>query len=188
MHHVTNPTKPDTMARTESNSHTYTSCAVNNMTLLSYIFSSDLKAMENILVATSVTAYNDPLLGTTVMFVFNQALWFGSSMGQSLIANNQFLSRVIQLSENPYDKNSPLGIVDHDSYWYLPFTLQQSSVGVETRSTKIKEYNDCTNILYMTSDNRWDPSYIQIPHHSLVIGAIECSHSENILTTPNMMY
>ena len=30
----------------------------------------------------------------------------------------------------------------------------------------------------MTSENRWDSLDIQIPHHSLVIGYIECNHPE----------
>ena len=45
--------------------------------------------MENIPVATAVMEYYDPLSGTTVMLVFNQELWFGSSMEQSLIDTNQ---------------------------------------------------------------------------------------------------
>ena len=88
MNHVPNSTKPDTMARTESDSHADTTCAGNNMALLSYTsyecningFHSDLKSMEKIPVATSVTAYDDTFSRTTVMLVFNQALRFGSSM------------------------------------------------------------------------------------------------------------
>ena len=80
--------------------------------------------MENIPVATAVTAYNDPLSVNTVMFVFNQALWFGISMGQSLIATNQVRSHGTQLSEDLCDQNRPLGIVDLESDWYVPFTVQ----------------------------------------------------------------
>ena len=36
MNHVTNPTKPDTMARTESDSCADTTCDVNDMTFFSY--------------------------------------------------------------------------------------------------------------------------------------------------------
>ena len=52
------------------------------MTLLPYIgyecnvkgFYSELKSMTKIPVMTTVTAYDDPLSGTTVMLVFNKAL------------------------------------------------------------------------------------------------------------------
>ena len=101
----------------------------------------------------AVTEYDDHLSGTKVLLVFNQALWFVSIMGQSLIANYQVLSHRKQLSDDPYDQNRPLGIGDHDLYWYVPFTVQQYFSGVETRALTIKEYNDCTNIIYMTSDN-----------------------------------
>ena len=51
MDHVPNPTKPYNMARIESDSYAYTTCAGNNVTLLSYtgyeckinVFQSDLK-------------------------------------------------------------------------------------------------------------------------------------------------
>ena len=67
------------------------------MTLLSYTgyecnvirFYSDLKSMEKTPVVTAVTAYYDYLWGTTVMLVFNQALWIGRNMGKSLIATIQ---------------------------------------------------------------------------------------------------
>ena len=186
MHHVTNPTNPDTMERTKSDYHVNTTCAGNNMTLFSYTgyncnvigFHSNLESIANIPVVTAVTAYNDPISGTTVMLVFNQTLWFGISMEQYLIATNQVFSHGVQLSDDTYDQNRPLGIVDHESDWYIPFTLQQYFSGVETKSPTIEDYNDCPNIIYITSYNKWDLSDIQLPHHSSIIGDIECSHTD----------
>ena len=63
---------------------------------------------------TAVTENDDPILGTAVMSVFNQSLWFGISTEQSLIATNQVRSHGIQLSDDPCDQNRPLIIVDHD--------------------------------------------------------------------------
>ena len=48
-------------------SYTGYECNVNGL-------HSDPKSMEKIPVSTEVTAYNDPLSGTTVMLVFDQAL------------------------------------------------------------------------------------------------------------------
>ena len=106
MHHFPNPTKPDTMERTESDSRVDTTCAGNNMILFPYTgyecniigFHSDIKSMEKIPVVTAITAYGDPPSGTTVMLVFNQALWSESSMVQSFIATNQVRSHEEQLS------------------------------------------------------------------------------------------
>ena len=56
--------------------------------------------------------------------------------------------------------------------------MQQYSAEVKTRSPTIKEYNDYPNIICMKSDNRWYPSDIQLPHHSSVIGSLECNHTE----------
>ena len=110
--------------------------------------------MEKIPVVTAVTAYDDPQWVTMVMLVFNQSLWFGISMEQSLITNNQVRSHGVQLSDDPYDQKSPLGIVNHDSDWYITFTVQQSFIGLETRAPTIEEYNNFPNIIYMTSHNR----------------------------------
>ena len=134
INHVPNPKKPDTMARTESDSHSDTTLSVNNTTLLSYtgyecnvnVIHSDLKQMEKIPVAMEVTAQDNPLSGTTVMLVFNQELWFGISMRQSLITTIQVCLHGIQLSEYPYDQNIPLEIVYHDSDWYIPFTVKRT--------------------------------------------------------------
>ena len=93
-------------------------------------------------------------------------------MGKFLIATNQVCSHGTHLSDDTYDENRPLGIVDHDSDWYTPFTVKQHFSGVETRAPTIKEYNDCPNIIYITSDNRFYPPDIQLPHHFLVIGAV----------------
>ena len=100
IHQIPNPTTHDTMARIELDSHTDTNCAGKDMTILSYIgyncniivFHYELKQMENIPLVTAVTAYDDSLSGNTVMLLFNQELWFGSIMGQYLIATNPFRS------------------------------------------------------------------------------------------------
>ena len=110
--------------------------------------------MEKIPVVTAVTAYDDPLSGNTVILVFNQALWFGRSMGKSLVATNQVRSYGVQLSNDTYDQNSPPGIVYRDSDWYISFTVQQYFSVVEPRAPTIEEYNDCPNIMYMTSDEK----------------------------------
>ena len=46
---------------------------------------------------------------------------------------------------NPHDQNRPLGIVDHKSDGYIPFTVQQYFDGVKIRAPTIEEYNDCPN-------------------------------------------
>ena len=145
MNQVPNPTKSNNMVCTESDSHVDTACAGKNVTLLSYTgykcnvngFHSDLKSTEKIPVATAVTSYDDPLLVNTVMLIFNQALWFGSSMVKPLTATNQVLSHVIKILDDTYEQNRPLGIFDHDSDWYIHFNVQQYFSGVETRAPTI---------------------------------------------------
>ena len=42
----------------------------------------------------------------------------------------------------PMIKNRPPGIAEHDSDWYITFTVNQYCFGVETKAPTIKEYND----------------------------------------------
>ena len=99
-----------------------------------------------------MTSYNDTLSGTTVTLVFNQLLWFGTSMRKYLIDTKQVLSHGIQRSDDPYHQNSILGIVNYESDWYIPFIVQQYFTGLETRTPIIEEYNDFPDVIYITSD------------------------------------
>ena len=97
MNSIPNPTLSNTCACTESDSHVDRICVEKNMTLLSYTgyecnvsgLYPNLTLMNKMPVVTAVTAYDDPLTGIRAMLIFNQALWFGNSMNNSLIANNQ---------------------------------------------------------------------------------------------------
>ena len=60
-------------------------------------------------------------------------------MGQSLISTNKVLSYGIKLLDNPYDQNRSPGIVNHDSDWYITFTVQQYFSGVETSALTTEE-------------------------------------------------
>ena len=127
MHKFPNNTKHDTVVQTESDSHADTNCSRKNMTLLSYTvyefnvisFHSGIKSMEKIPVVTEVTVYDDPPEGNTFILVFNKELWFGVSVVKSLIATNKVRSNGLQLSDNPYDQNRPLGIVNDALDWYI---------------------------------------------------------------------
>ena len=60
-------------------------------------------------------------------------------MEQSFVDTNQLRSHRIQLSDDTHDQNRPLGIVNYESDWYIPFTVQQYFSRVETRLPTIEE-------------------------------------------------
>ena len=99
-------------------------------------------------------------------------------MRKYLIDTKQVLSHGIQRSDDPYHQNSILGIVNYESDWYIPFIVQQYFTGLETRTPIIEEYNDFPDVIYITSDKKWDSSDIQIPHYLSVIVVFECSQPD----------
>ena len=92
------------------------------------------------------------------MLVFHQCLWFGSSVDHSLISNFQVRSNGIVLSDDPFDKARPFGISDPDTGVTMPFTMKGAFAGCNTRCPTLEEYQDCPNVLEVTSDAVWDPS------------------------------
>ena len=75
--------------------------------------------MNDIPVARCATAYTDQGTGRTFILIFNETLYFGSSMDHSLINPNQMRASGIAVSDNPYDQVHGFGI-DHEEL-FMPF-------------------------------------------------------------------
>jgi len=90
-------TSPDTVSRIEMDNHADTTCFGKNFTAVSFTgtscevltFSKEYKSLENIPVATAATAWDNPETGETIILVYNQGLWFGNTLEESLINPNQ---------------------------------------------------------------------------------------------------
>ena len=169
---VQGTTQADTKARIESDSHADTCALGSNFLLVETTewtctvqpFHKEYAAQDNIPVVTGATAYDDPATGETVILIFHQSLWFGSSLENSLICPQQVRSYGVSMCDDPYDPNRPLGMKCEDGT-VIPFNVKKSMIGVTTRCPSLQEYESCRHLV-MTSPQIWDPTSKDLPHHS----------------------
>ena len=88
--------------------------------------------MSGVPIATCATAYDDPVEGTTVILIFNKALYFGQSMDHSLVNPNQLRMHGIGVWDNPRNTHHDMGIDVESSdgfvQQHMPFHSQGSTV------------------------------------------------------------
>lgn len=125
------------IARCELDTHADTICAGVNCRPLFYTgqqcevrgFYDDFAPVTDIPIATVATAWCDGLGGPTYILIFNESLYFGSSMGHSLINPNQIRAYGVRVHDNPYeqDPDRAVGIELYDDV-RLPFLTEGSTV------------------------------------------------------------
>ena len=121
-------------------------------------FSASYDPMQDVQIATCLTAYQDEY-GRTWILVFNEVLWFGTTMDHSLINPNQIRTTGIPVSDDPFDTTRKLGIA-HDKV-FIPFSTDGTTVYFDTRVPTQREITECTHIV-MTGDTEWDPQSVRL--------------------------
>ena len=163
---IINSTTPGTQARAEMDTRADTACAGTNFWLdeltgqtCSVVpFSASYDPMNDVQVATCLTAYTDEY-GRTWILVFNEVLWFGTTMDHSLINPNQMRMTGTSVSDDPFDSTRKFGI-NHEKL-FIPFSTDGTCVYFDTRVPTEQERNECTRIV-MTGDTEWDPSSVRL--------------------------
>ena len=74
--------------------------------------------MQDVQIDIFITAHIDEY-GLTCIILFNEVLWFGTSMDHLLVNPNQIQMTVMPVSDDPFDENWKLGI-DHKKV-FIPF-------------------------------------------------------------------
>ena len=183
-------TLTDTATRTETDSHADTCALGSNFLLVETTdwtccvkpFHKSYSPQNNVPVVTGATAYDNPLTNETVILIFHQSLWFGASLGNTLISPQQIRAFGHSLCDDPYDpfRNIGINVEDND---FIPFNVKNSMVGLDTRCPSLSEYHEKRHII-MTSPQFWDPASQSLPHHSLderLIHAVHSGQSEDCL-------
>lgn len=163
MEHVT---RPNTIARIELDTRADTSCAGTSFHLEELTgqvcnvqpFSDAYAPMTDISVATCFTAYDDPDTGKTHILVFNETLWFGSSMDHSLMNPNQVRANGFVVSDDPFDSTRPFGIQTPNLF--IPFQTEGTTVFFNSRVPSDEEIRQCRPHINLTSDQEWAPSSV----------------------------
>ena len=159
-------TVPHTSARCELDTRADTICAGCNFRLLSTTgqlcdvsaFHSDFESIKDVPIATVATAFQAES-GTIYILIVNEALFFGVSMGHSLINPNQIRHHGIVVCDNPFDSIARLGIDHVDAF--IPFTTSGAAVFFDTFVPSDEELAKCKRI-ELTSGSEWNPKTVMM--------------------------
>jgi len=133
--------RPDTVRRTESDSHTDTTAAGTNFLLITgkeitctnKPFSNTYKALQKIPIVLVATTYDNVVTGVTFILVFHQKLWFGNNLATSLIFPQQIRLYGLSFCNDPYDPNKQIDIHGPETLTFLSFTVENEMVGLTTQ-------------------------------------------------------
>jgi Reverse transcriptase (RNA-dependent DNA polymerase) len=119
-------------------------------------FSNTYTALTNVPIVSAATAYDDPKTGETIILVFNEGVWLGDRMQNTLLNPNQARITGVQICDDPFDPHRSLGIFDPVTDISVPLDMFGSFAGVETRLPSPQEVNECRK-LPLSSNQQWDP-------------------------------
>jgi hypothetical protein len=160
----------DELLRTSLDSHADTCCAGPNFTVLEltgekvnvFPFSNKLSAVKDVPIATVATIWEDPRTGEMWLLILHEALYFGSSLQESLLCPNQLRAHGIKVNDTPvqFDPNSSHSIIVPDQ---MEIPLEMHGVVSSFRSRlptneEIERYHDGElQSVELTADVPWAP-------------------------------
>ena len=122
--------------------------------------------MKSIPIASVATLATDSN-GQDCIYVINEALWFGSTMENTLISSNQVRAFDVQLWDNPCDTNHDTYIHNTTSDHILPMEMDGIICFAETRAPTIDEINSLPTV-HLTSSAPWRPENATYRLHPVV--------------------
>ena len=148
----------------DMDSHADTTVAGANCCVLSYTgkecdvapYREDYDSIPNIPIVTAATAWQSDYTGQVYIIVFNEALWMGNDMSDTLVNPNQMRHFGTIVQDNSTSE-SPLHIRTNDASFSMPLQIRGTIVGASTHTPTEQELQECPRI-ELTSRNTWDLS------------------------------
>ena len=93
-------------------------------------FHDNFTPVQDVPIATVVTAWSDPYTGQGYILILHEVSYFGNNMTHSLINPNQLRHYGIEVFDNPYDMDPArsMGITMPGSNDVIPFLSQGSTI------------------------------------------------------------
>ena len=150
-------------------SHADTIVAGSNCTVLSYTgkecnvvpYREDYEAVNNIPIAQVATAWQSPESGQLYILIFNEALWMGNSMKNSLINPNQLRHFGINVQDDP-TSSRPLSIISEDGGFALEMQRSGTIISFDSHTPTQLELETCPHI-HLSSEHSWNPHHVNFP-------------------------
>ena len=116
--------------------------------------------MTNVPIVTGATAWTDKMDNTTYILVFNESLYYGTTLNHSLINPNQLRHNGVDFWDNPFDKTRKLEI-NIDRGPVIPLKFQGTKLIFNSRAPTDHELSTCEHI-NMTSTHQWEPATVSL--------------------------
>ena len=123
--------------------------------------------MQNVPVVSVATAWQSREMGQTYILIFNEALWMGDSMRDTIINPNQLQHFGTIVHDNPMPDQS-LSIFTNDYEFCMDLSMKGTIVGVDTHTPSDRELSTCPHII-LTLDNPWNPYKVKFPQSKLTL-------------------
>jgi hypothetical protein len=159
----------------EMDSHADTIVCGANCAILHYTgkecdvspYTDAYEAIKSVPIVQAGTAYDDNDTGETFILVFNQAIWMGDKMDNTLVNPNQLRSFGITVQDNPFDAAPTYVSAESDDFSF-PLNCQGTILSAATRTPTDLELQTCTHVV-LSSEHDWDPQHVHFPKSSRTV-------------------
>ena len=165
----TGKTIEGTISTNEMDSHADTCVAGKNWSVLSYTdivcevtpFTDEYESIKEVPIVTACTVWTDQNTGKEYLLVGEQFLWFGTSLGHSLLNPNQIRANYLKVQDNPFEADSGISAVtNHNTDVFIPFDATGTIISFESR-VPTEEEKQSLPIIHLTADH-WDPEDVTL--------------------------
>ena len=181
-----NEPPPNITAVNETDTNADTCCFGTNFVILNhgtgrtadvYPYDKAYKSITNVPIVAGATAYDDLLTKTTYILVFNEGLYYGTSLDHSTINPNQIRANGIPYWDNPYNYDNGLRITPTE-FLDISLVVNGTKLKFTTRTPTTDELTKCLHI-QMTIPIPWEPEDVQLGQFDRTTRALFCIEPEH---------
>ena len=159
--------------QSELDSHADTIALGKNSIILSYTgrqcevspYADTYDSIKAVPIVTGATGYTSPVTGQRSILVFNEALWLGDQMQNTLINPNQLRYYGLLVKDDPYAINEPMRIESENGDVILPLHSNGTVIYLDTWTPTDQDLQQLPHIT-MSSPHPWNPRDVKFPKTS----------------------
>ena len=121
------------------------------------------KSINKVPIVTGATGYTSPISGQRLILVFNEALWLGDQIKNTLLNPNQLQLFGMLVKDDTFASDKPICIESENRNAVLPLHTEGTNIYLDTWTDK--DLSQFPHII-MTSPHPWNSSEFQFPKTS----------------------
>ena len=128
-------------------------------------YSDDYKAIKNVPVVCGAMLWTDTVDNQEYILVFNESLWTGDSLTQSLINPNQLCAFGAVVQDSPFSmERLSIHPASHDIT--IPLQTLGTIIFANTHAPTDQELSKHPHVV-LSSNADWDPHHVRFPSHDV---------------------